>query len=262
MADMLQSDSVLRNIPKWLQPETRYFFEAIAMSIEMAGVAYARLRGLAQEASESESVEISWRARSELFDAAWGFVGHVHMLNQFLSALPGRRPEPISEFLEHSKNVGNLRNRYQHLHQNIKNRTVKKGSVLPAVGALYWVFIKSTEPVRFVLHIHTSGMLQGGRTRFDSLNPVSQKLEYPAGAFRLEAFEEHLDLSRVYKDIEHVISAFEEDIKPSIMKKIEEASLEEGKDLSELRESAGGPLDAELNIDANGYEVFQEGWVR
>ncbi|MEX1198895.1 MAG: hypothetical protein WEB57_13685 [Pseudohongiellaceae bacterium] len=262
MADMLQSDSVLRNIPKWLKPETRYFFEAIAMSIEMVGVAYARLRGLALKASEYEGAEIGWRMRAELFDAAWGFVGHVHMLNQFLSALPGRRPDPISEFLEHSKNVGNLRNRYQHLHQNIKNRTVKKGSVLPAVGALYWVFVKSTEPLRFVLHIHTSGMLREEWTRFESPNPVSQKLEYPAGAFRLEAFEEHLDLSQVYRDIERVISAFDEDIKPSIMKKIEEASIELGQDLSELQKSAGGPLDAVLNIDVEGYEIYQEGWVR
>lgn len=262
MTEILQSNSVFRNIPKWLPSDKRYFFEGIGISIEMAGCAYRRLRALAQEAAGANSAKLDWKVRADLFDAAWGFVGHVHMLNQLLWSLPGRRPEGVSEFLQDSAPVRNLRNHYQHLHQNIKNRIAKKGNVMPAVGVLYWVEVTSSDPPTFKSHIHTSGMLRERWTYLQSPNPVTQEIEYPVGAFRIEAFEEHLDISKTYRDIQQVLDAFENDIHPAMFMKIEEAERESGEDLSGLRESAGGPLDATVDIEAPGYEVVQQGWVK
>lgn len=254
---------MLVRIPQWLSEETRQFFEAIANTYDMSALSYRRLRELAKQLSEEDKLDLARHERIELFEAGWGFLNHAHILRELLRRMPGRKPEPIKRFVDENSNITELRNAFQHFKNNVRNQATKKGRKEPILGLLTWAHIRHMEDsVLIRSFVHSSGRFRSQETLMQVAQPFAEDMEYPIGLFKLQAFKSTVNISSVYRQMHSVQEAFDRDIKPAMMEKIEHYAAETGTDPEKWKKPCGGEFAAYMDFEAEDREGIIKGYLR
>jgi hypothetical protein len=203
-------DSPLRRLPAALDLRRRLYFDGIRYSIEMADVAYSRLKDILHNLSVNYASLGGTHHRyfaSALLDA-WSAIDSVERLRGLLRQTPGikQRSPGLVVFDQKTADVKVLRDSVQHLNHGI-DALLRDG--LPVWGALSWAFA-AEEPVRRVQCF----TLVAGSTMFDCkpaqiVNPAGRSMEIPVGLVTLAASGATVCISEVMEQVEQLATRLE-----------------------------------------------------
>jgi hypothetical protein len=164
-------ESVLRSIPTALSRRQALFVEGIRFSIEMADLAYYRLREtLIRLAKFAPDDPQSPGTVSAMLDA-WSIVDALHRLRGLVRHMPGiekrDRIPPIRAFFDSTKSVPALRNTVQHLDTDIAEAVDDRNWAV--LGSLSWGVI-DPEQHEVTACVFMPGMPLGSRPIVNPLN--------------------------------------------------------------------------------------------
>lgn len=217
--------------------------DACGVSLDAVDRAMRRMRAAAAqiEVPGGKTPDV---VRSALFGDAWSIVDQAHMLRSLLHELSTEINVPaFREFAAVSEAATTLRNKMNHLHNNIANLAAKKGGQ-PLHGALSFCVHRLSEAGErkvasgagidqpsdlapsYIVTLTLGPMLQKNHT-FWPANPAGRKIEFPIGCFQLHAFDIVLDLSAIARAAKQVFQAFETDVAKACMELIQSAAKNE-----------------------------------
>ncbi|MGH9387159.1 MAG: hypothetical protein ACRD2N_23055 [Vicinamibacterales bacterium] len=133
---LIRPDSPLWKLPHGLDPLQASFLDAIRLSVQFIDVAYNRVEDTLTNL-KLDSDRALQLGPTALMDA-WTIVDAVHRLRALVSGMPRYKNRAPSKrlFLMRTVGVEALRNSFQHLVNDLHERTQ---SDLPVLGALTWV---------------------------------------------------------------------------------------------------------------------------
>ncbi len=201
---MIDQDSPLRQLPRGLDAKQIVFFDALRISAEIAGQAYAdilaELRLLDTEAKPDQP-----RDFVRVIRHTWTFVDAVHRFRVVLQQTPRIKHDYVYElFMRRTKPVTDMRNVAQHLNQALPNIAAQSQG---AYGTLTWVLGvgEGHVPKPLMLNIGTAyGRVVGPVIDFEERLPVGT-----ISRIRLELADQFLMLSGVYEHLTSMVRSLE-----------------------------------------------------
>lgn len=197
---LFPEDSPLRHLPIELNERQAMFIDGIRYAVEMAGVAYGRLRTtLAHIGDEQASGEIPNEVFPAGFLDAWAMVDSLHRLRLLTTHMRGvKRTPELKVFLKNLEPFENMRHAVQHLNRTIESWADKTE---PTWGSLSWIQVDELQPVfRFRSFVLMAGAPR--KTRRPAINPIGREFEPPVDLVELTAFEETVSLSAAFRSLE------------------------------------------------------------
>jgi len=212
---MLPSDDFLRHLPQSIPAIERLRVETLIFAHDLMETALGRLYAVGLEFRENDNA-----SRLSMFGDAWTIVGQVHVVRQVLSSLTGDgRKADTQAFINDFAAGYTMRNKMDHLNQNIPNRARTVGRTNALFGMLTffrpyadrWERGLQDGEIRGDLFVVTAGSTQGdmiGRVAFDGLD-----IHLPICSFKLEAFNENLFLERAVFQLRALLGRMSQDVK-------------------------------------------------
>ena len=192
---LVSDESYLRRVPVALAPKERMRFDAIVTCADIITQAFHGLRHFTAEAGvDLEQLGNSGRAYA--LGQCWTIVDQLHAARQLLMPGAGSKAGPITQaFLDSAETATILRNKMDHLADNLDNLSKLRGSRFPLFGSLSYFY--SPEATSENGHIVTimSGALHGDDL-MPCVNPFDKQFTLPTGLFTLWAFGHELDFGR------------------------------------------------------------------
>lgn len=208
---LVASDSPLRSLPANLNPHQAMYLDGIRYSLDMAGIAYVRLRqGLFD--IDAFIPERKKDIYPMLFLDAWSMVDSLNRLRVLLGNFRGMKNTPDKRvFLDGLASFLALRNNIQHLDGTIKD--VKAGE--PAWGHLSWFHVDA---------LSAEGEIVGGRSRLlvsgqvkdfshNLVNPLGKPIQAGVDLVTLTAFGNVVSLSSAFYQIQDFAQTFDKTVK-------------------------------------------------
>jgi hypothetical protein len=202
----LAKDAFLRRLPSVVDPAQVVHLEALVFSLDAIAASMAAIRAITMACREKIG-EAGRQVHVALFTHAWTIVDCVHVVRQVLGALD-YRSDLADAFREKHGSATALRNKMDHLTQNARNVGYAKGRP-PVFGALGYFCIPA-EHIRFddgrqtvsggVILMISMGRLAEG-TSAPLVNPGGRKIRGVASLFRLDAFDQGLELEEAAEDL-------------------------------------------------------------
>ena len=192
---MISKDSVLRRLPTAIDKKQSLFLDGIRHSVEIASLAYNRLkRILTKIAEEQINEEERGALYTPAFLDAWAIVDAIDRFrtldNQFPHAIIEEPKNQESSGLSDFSAIRNVRNVADHLSQRMDYVLSKKGT---ALGILSWCTMTSVEKKECVSCSIIPGTV--GKRTGPLVNPAGKNIELPTGLITLTAGEHTADLS-------------------------------------------------------------------
>jgi hypothetical protein len=237
---MLGKNSFFRKTPSAIGLEQRLIFEAAGWAIEMISWSNDRLKSAAARIDPNSKNFPSLEAR-EMFACAWSIVDQTHMLRELLKRLETAEAGPTLEFIEKYEAASDIRNKMNHLHQNIPNLANKKSAVTPVFGALSFCMARTgdevaaeTDPVVikkecWIISI-SAGALTHPKHRIQVVNPAGRLVELPVGLIEFEVFERTLNFWQMETDLRALVEHYDTVIKPKTEAQLRAFARENGLD--------------------------------
>ncbi len=207
---IIGSDSPFRQIPVELNQSQATFFDGIRYSVDMAEVAYERLRhSLYSFAIETRGSESSPESKqlAAIFLDAWSIVDSAYRLREILDQMPGLpkgKSPKYQLFRRKTKEVEEFRHTIQHLNHEL--RTMAENGC-PVWGALDWITVTDQKGGVF-----RSSMIVSGRFlpfKLPICNPLGKDIELPVDHITLHLKKLTLSLSDTIRSIREVIVPIE-----------------------------------------------------
>lgn len=205
---IIDKESPFRKLPTELNRKQALYFEGIRYSVEIADIAYNRLRIVLAEFSPSDSErEDKHLLFSTALQDAWTIVDSIHRLRQLITKTPGvKQGVPALELYKRKTAVvQELRHAVQHLDTEIPSLLKLN---LPIWGVLTWVKVK--DPIKGILY--TCALVPGTVYSFKGLpmlNPLGQEVCLPVDLINLSMGGRSIGLSEVMKLTEKLIKGIE-----------------------------------------------------
>jgi hypothetical protein len=206
---MIADDAFLRRLPSIIEQSQVVQIEALVFSTDAVEISMDRVRKISTSYRE-KICEAGRQVHVELLMHAWTVVDCINVVRQVLIALDYQTPAAIT-FLQKYECARKLRNKMDHLSGNAANVAKSKGRP-PVFGALGYICVpdanlemvdgRITATGGGIVTI-TAGRFEGGK--IELVNPAGLELKVPTGGFRLDAFDEHLDLEGAAKDLRHLV---------------------------------------------------------
>ena len=120
---MLPSDDFLRRLPQCLAPVERLRLETLVFAHDLMEIALRRLYtvGLGFDANDDTH-------RFTMFSDAWTIADQVHVVRLILLSLTGNdRPPDTQAFISDFAAAHDMRNKMDHLDQNLRNHASNTG---------------------------------------------------------------------------------------------------------------------------------------
>jgi hypothetical protein len=254
-------DSVFYRIPRSLNAHERLAIEGVRNSILMIFLHYDRIRETAcAYRIPAESSEVSEMGqRLTIIADAWAVVDCANRLRTLLERYPSlriRENHDVRRFLTRSKRAVTLRNRFQHLAENLPRRVEITRASQTLFGELTWIFIPDGEGE--IRSAQVYGVAIGGTPHDSDRQQASRitavggaKVEVPVGRFELHAFDECLNLSELMTNIRTLIPGLEVFLAEDFQKRAQLIAEKNGILVSELMEpsleSSGFRLDVRFD---------------
>lgn len=205
MTRLIENNSPFRKLPAELDIRQRLVFDGIRYSVEMADLAYMRLRKCLVKVSESNKLSEApdFVVAAALSDA-WTIVDTMHRLRGLLKLFPdSSSSELVAEFLSASESIRDLRNSVQHLHARF-DKLVKDR--LPTWGWITWVTMTEES------HCHVHALVPGSLDRLSGLgieNPGGKEVTAPIDLISLKAHGYVVSLSALHNEVRALVQNLE-----------------------------------------------------
>jgi hypothetical protein len=171
---IINKDSPLRRIPTALERRQALFVEGIRYSIDMAEVAYNRLRATLIVMGSMKTPDAENPDHISAMLDAWSIVDSLNRLRRLVENLPGSKGKMKSPvyrlFLAATEKIPELRNTVQHLDTAIQEGTDDLNWAV--WGSLSWGMI-DPEKNQVVTCMFLAGIAMGSRPM---VNPINRKL--------------------------------------------------------------------------------------
>lgn len=254
---MLAKDSLFQNLPASLNPRQRLELEAIGFAIGSVRYAYGRLKQAAMELASTPPEGRLEFDPTPLFVNAWSVIDSVRQARELVRSLDPKN-ERLKAYLTEAEPACLLRNKADHIHQNIPNLSKRAGSShAPLFGALSFAIVEDrhlvvgTDGVTRAAGLRGFAIVSGkpvASTQHLVSHPGSEPIERPIGLLRLDAFDHLVSLSGLAFATERVAQAFEEVLRPLIEAAVRKEAAGRGLDAEQLLREVGGGVIAEVEI--------------
>lgn len=246
---MLNKNSFLNNLPVALHSKQRIELEALAFAFSSLGYSYQQLQREAGALGALPNEGLLDFDHVPLFVNAWAAVDGVHLVRQLIRSLKPKRVA-LQEFVTATEVTTHLRNKLDHIHQNLPNLAARKGSPPPLFGAATFIMTDQEHHIR-VREDGTRELLgwrgyalHAGRpvtTLFQvSSDPASvPHVETPVGLFELHAFGLTVNISEMYFAAQRAAAVFEDDLGPLLLDRVRKAAEAHGADPEEVLKNTG-----------------------
>jgi hypothetical protein len=215
---IISDESPLRRLPSGLNPKQKLYFDGIRYCIEMADLAYARLRRTLYELTQSfdkpdpehlEPERKHWEFVSAIQDI-WSIVDSVQRLRKLLRQCPGikQRSTGMVLFFKSTKQVEPLRNIIQHLETQI-NELIERD--LPVWGVLTWVTVPNPSTFSGYTCSLIAGTLSPGSHLM--INPAGKSILPPIDLITLTAGGNEVCLGHIMSEIEALTRSIEDSMR-------------------------------------------------
>ncbi|MBX9827904.1 MAG: hypothetical protein K2Y27_23250 [Xanthobacteraceae bacterium] len=250
LSRMIPSNAFLRRLPTILNGAEAIQIEALVFSADAIEVSFGAIRAITSQHRE-RIVDVDRAVHVELFIRAWTIVDCLHVTRQTLRAIDYGTPL-ATKFLDQYECASKLRNQMDHISGNAKNVANAKGRP-PIFGALSYVCLRGEDVAVFDGQVSvsgggmvtiTAGRFPGGQ-RLSLVNPAGREMRGPVGMFRLEAFNEMLELEHAADDLRSLMA--------EVNGKLETRMLEQARKISDEK---GIPLDRVMANPIGSVAVF------
>jgi len=210
---IIGKDSAFRRLPQGLDQRQATFLEGIRYSVEMADLAYSRLRSVLWSLSTEDGLEHTQQDVSPFvvpFLDAWSIVDSVHRLRQLLEHMPGLKRAKCSSyqlFVRKTSPVLQFRNAIQHLRKELDAMSCQSW---PVWGVLDWVAVIHSEQGLLCCCVMTAGKTTSGK--YPVCNPLGMQMESPVDHVTLQYKEDRLSLSDTMRSVASVVRPLQESL--------------------------------------------------
>jgi hypothetical protein len=192
-----------------LNPKQILFFDAMRYSVEMADLAHSRLAAnlLRLTCTPDNDAHDTWV--SNILDA-WTVVDCIHRLRTLLLLSPGIKQNTpgFRGFQNRTKSISELRNRLQHINNEITS-ILENGSAI--LGSLTWLASPQPETRKVFSCCFVAGTVFRN-AKHHILNPCDKEFRPPIDHITLTAAEHSANLSDIMRAVGAMTRGFEEDL--------------------------------------------------
>lgn len=201
--------SPLKDIPRSLSSKQALFFDGMSHAADIAEFAYRRLQNTLHSITLSKTNPLE--LITSAFLDAWTCVDAIDRFRSLLKQYPPGgilpRDEFQSEFIERTREVRELRNVADHVHQRIDHLVSKKAS---ASGELAWIaFVNEGAGDKYFVGAIRPGFFGDQLSQNLLIPPIGQRIEIPAGYIHLKAGAISINLSNAMHALFDVIQKIE-----------------------------------------------------
>ncbi len=212
---ILDGDSPFRQIPVELNQSQATFLDGIRYSVDMAELAYERLRvslyGFAIESHSSSESSPESKQLAAIFLDAWSIIDSVHRLRGILDQMPGLskgKSPKYQLFRRKTQEVEEFRHTVQHLNHELREMA-KNG--WPVWGVLDWVTAIDSKGGVFRSSMIVSGRCLSGEHPI--CNPLGKDIELPVDHVTLHLKDLALSLSDTMRSVRAVVLPIEKTLR-------------------------------------------------
>ncbi len=245
---IVSEKSYLRRLPIVLDETDRMRIDAIVFSCDVIEEAHHTLIQTAEEVGH-DIEKLNKKNTMRAISRCWTIIDQLYAIRQTIQSMSKEQGDPLTqEFMRLSVNAKLLRNRMDHLAQNIKNISKKTGRTQPIFGTLSYVYA-GHPPISYgSIVLVTAGSLNSSIT-MPTINPSSQPFVTPADLFELTAHGITLRFNLVLTALQNFIKQFEIKIEEGIQKQIIEYASKNDTSIEELSASPGAGLSFMLRFE-------------
>lgn len=241
---MIPEDSFLRKIPWVYETHGRMELEAIAFSIDAIYLKHHRISHWAIKCEPKSFSNTPYLERLELFLDLWSIVDQADVLRRLLGKL--RNNNSLDEFRTLAEAARRMRNRMDHLADNIPNMANKKGYLMPIYGAFsfgrFYLDAAGVEIDDCEIYSITAGSLTHKSHKWPVPNPLGKILDIPVGMFEFSAFDETLDVSSLVRSLNEIVHIFDTSVRKEMEAKIRDVAKEKDLDAETLISEYAGSV--------------------
>ncbi len=236
---MLPPTSIFRRMPGTLVLSQRRFLGALAYASDCTELSFERLKQAARAyrlpTSADGYEEAGWTPvnRLSIITDAWACVDHLNRARQLVKRSPYGNPRPleVDPFLAATKPALDIRNRIQHLDEDIfTGANCAEGN--PVLGAVSWADARILGGhLRY--SISSGPSIDGGRmagTQLADVDGAGDVLD-----FALKAADQTIHLDETVKALAAFMAAFEVTVARAVTSGLREAATRQGVSLQEPR---------------------------
>jgi hypothetical protein len=255
---MLPTDDFLRRLPQCLAPVERLRLETLVFAHDLMEIALGRLYTVGIGFDENNDAQ-----RFAMFSDAWTIVDQVHVVRQVLLSLTGDdRKSDTQAVIGDFAVAHTMRNKMDHLNQNLLNRAKADGRTNALFGMLTffrpfadrWEQGLQDGEVRGDLFFVSAGSkprdMVGG-VAFHDLD-----IHLPICSFKLEAFDLSLLIERAVLQLRPLLKRMSDEIKSNVEAKVDELAARSGCTREELMRPVSGHIVIRMDF---GFHVEQPG---
>jgi hypothetical protein len=185
---MISSDSPFRRIPIQSDSRQKLYLDGIRYSIEMADLAYKRLRNTLLDISINMNTTNEEDKGDRIVSATldcWSIIDSIHRLRGLLRQTPKiKHKDPnIRLFLQKTASIEDLRNAMQHLNHNIDNLLREQR---PILGVISWTALLDPSSKIAYSYLLVPGAIWD-RKPDNAINLLGETVEAPIGLITLTA---------------------------------------------------------------------------
>lgn len=255
---MLSSDDFLRRLPKCLDPVERLRLETLVFAHDLMETALGRLYAVGLAFDENNDAQ-----RLAMFSDAWTIIDQVHVVRQVLLSLTGDdRKSDTKAFIDDFAAACTMRNKMDHLNQNLPNRAKASGRTSALFGMLTffrpyadrWEHGLRDGEVRGDLFLVSAGSTPRdmvGGVAFHDLD-----IHLPICSFKLEAFDLSLLIERAVLQTRRLLKRMSDDVKSNVEAKVDELAATASNTREELMRPASGHIVIRMDF---GFHVERPG---
>lgn len=218
--------------------------EAIAFSIDAIYLKHQRISQWATQCEPESFSKTPYRERLELFLDLWSIVDQADALQRLLLGKIGENE--LLEFRSIAKAAHSMRNRMDHLPQNIPNIANRRGHVPPVYGAFsfgrFYLDGAGVEIDDFEIYTITAGSLTHGSHKWPVPNPLGKVLDIPVGMFEFSAFDFTLDVSALVRCLNGIVHIFDTNVRKGMEAMIRDVAKEKDIDVGPMLSEYAGSI--------------------
>lgn len=250
--------------PRGLNARERLTLDAIRYSWQMVGLSYERLRAEGAEYSRLDLSDTtqSDELRTAIFADAWSTIDIINRLRVLIRTYPmvaARELLDVRTFIKRSETVQTVRDRFQHLSEQLTRRIELEAASEPVFGQISWIYVEHPDDLSKPMFLY--GVSGGGAPQNSNLQQSvkasrvgGSRVEIPAGRFELHAFGRVVRLSEQMENLRTCVLALDQCLRSSFAARAAAAAKEDTRVVQRLLEPilecSGFRL--ELRVDGSG----------
>lgn len=252
---MIPNDALIRRIPAFIAEEQRLRIEAIVFASDAIAACLDDVRAIANNIGDKID-SISRSQRTRIFICAWTIVDGIHAIRNLMQSLHFTSAK-IQDFIEKYESATLLRNKFDHLNQNVENLAQSQRRRPPIFGALSYCYLPPTEvqKVREGANPKCASLvtLTTGKIRtpwgVQMFNPLNRDVTVPVGGFQFEAFDQTIVLEEAVDALEAVVLELNDGLNVQITDIARQLSKDSGKSVDELMRYDSEGLHLSIEIE-------------